>query len=100
MAGIVASPLTAPLTSGGDDENGGSRDGGGGGDTHASAPSMVGLPAHKVLYHSTEVGKVAIVRQLKPHLHLDGRFVRPMICRCYNLLSAYARVVPRFAPSP
>jgi hypothetical protein len=29
------------------------------------------LPAHKVLFHTTEVGKMAIVRQLKPALHID-----------------------------
>lgn len=29
------------------------------------------VPAHKVLFHATEAGKVAVVRQLKPALHVD-----------------------------
>jgi len=29
------------------------------------------LPVHKVLFHTTEVGKTAMVRQLKPVLHID-----------------------------
>ena len=33
-------------------------------------PQKVG--SHKVLFHSTEVGKVAIVRQLRPALHIDS----------------------------
>lgn len=30
------------------------------------------VPVHKLLFHSTEAGKVAMVRQLKPALHLDA----------------------------
>jgi hypothetical protein len=29
------------------------------------------VPAHKVLFHATEAGKVAVVRQLRPSLHVD-----------------------------
>lgn len=47
----------------------GTRDGPVSSTTVRHRPSSI--PAHKVLFFTTEVGKVAIVRQLRPRLHLD-----------------------------
>jgi len=35
------------------------------------AVAPLGLARHRVLFHETTVGKVAIVRQLRPQLHID-----------------------------
>ena len=32
------------------------------------------IPKHRLLFHETEIGKIAIVRQVQPYMHIDGEW--------------------------
>lgn len=51
------------------------------------------IPPHRVLAYSTEIGKIAIVRQLKPRLHFESD---PAVCVALNPhIHTVAHVRPR-----
>jgi hypothetical protein len=50
-----------------------------------------GFPEHRVMFHQSEIGKIAVIRQLKPILHID---FDPFTC---EQLAAHIRSIVQFS---